>query len=347
MLDRPFVHTETLRLADVHSLAIFYTPLDARFDRVTRLAQKALNVPVAAIALGHGGKLWFKSVQGWNINELPLDSTFCVRTIARGEPVIVEDTRLDREFNQHKLVEGPPKFRFYAGLPIRDRNGAVVGTFAVYDCTPRQVTPAEVQALRDLADIAQREFLTAELCDAQAQIVAKLDLARRSAMIDVLTRVWNRRAADELLACAIEQSQRNQTGLAVCMIDVDNFKQINDSAGHMVGDQVLRKVASTLVSNVRDGDAVCRFGGDEFLVILQKTDREEVEKITARIRQRISEFPVRTKGGAIQVEVSTGIAMCAAGRSMSAEDLIENADQALYRAKHARRSGIAQGVTAA
>ncbi len=345
MLERPFANTETLRLADIHSLSIFYTPLDARFDRLTRLAQKALAVPVAAIALSHQGKLWFKSVQGWNVHELELSASFCARTLAGGEPVIVEDTRLDPEFARHRLVEGPPKFRFYAGFPIRDRGGMAVGTFAVYDCAPRQVTPAEMQALRDLADIAQREFLTAELCDAQAQIVAKLDLARRSAMIDALTRVWNRRAAEELLGCAIEQAERDRSGLAVCMMDVDLFKDINDNAGHVVGDQVLRKVAATLVSNVRDGDAVCRFGGDEFLIILQKTNRDEVERITERIRRRISEFPMKTKSGHVPVSISAGIAMCPPGRTMSAENLIELADQALYRSKQARHGAGKSGVT--
>jgi diguanylate cyclase (GGDEF)-like protein len=337
VLERPFANTETLRLADIHSLAIFYTPLDARFDRLTRLAQKALNVPVAAIALNNQGKLWFKSVQGWNVHELDLADSFCARTLSRGEPVIVEDTRLDPEFTRHRLVEGMPRFRFYAGCPIRDRSGMAVGTLAVYDRTPRRVLPAEVQALRDLAEIAQREFLTAELCDAQAQIVAKLDLARRSAMIDALTRVWNRRAAEELLSFAVGQADEEGTMLAVCMLDVDRFKEINDSAGHPVGDQVLRRIAATLVSNVRDGDAVCRYGGDEFLIIFQKTNREEVERITERIRQRVGEFPMRTKSGELSVTVSTGTALRSPGRSLGSEELIELADQGLYRAKQQRR----------
>lgn len=347
MLDRPFANTETLRLADIHSLAIFYTPLDARFDRLTRLAQKALNVPVAAIALSHQGKLWFKSVQGWNIHEIELGNSFCARTLSKGEPIIVEDTRLDPDLAHHRLVEGAPNFRFYAGYPIRDRTGLAVGTLAVYDRTPRQVTPAEVQALRDLADLAQREFLTAELCDAQAQIVAKLDLALRSAMIDALTRVWNRRAAEELLTFAVEQAERDDTGLALCMLDVDRFKEINDTAGHQVGDQVLRKVAATLVSNVRDGDAVCRYGGDEFLIILQRTSREEVERITGRICERISEFPMKARSGQVAVNVSVGVSLRAPGRHMTGEQLIELADQALYRSKQARRSGNKARVTAA
>ncbi len=339
MLERPFASTETLRLADIHSLAIFHTPIDARFDRLTRLAQKALGVPAAAIALCHQDKLWFKSIQGWNVQEIPVSQSFCSRTLAQGELVIVEDTRLDAGFARHPLVERQPHFRFYAGLPIRDRNGIVAGTLAVYDCTPRQMSPADVQALRDLGELAQREFLAAELCDAQAQIVGKLDLARRSAMIDALTRVWNRRAAEELLALATAQAAEEKAGLAVCMIDVDRFKTINDSSGHQIGDQVLRKVAATLVSNVRDGDAVCRYGGDEFLVIFQRISAEEVERITTRVRQRMTEFPLRTKSGLVAVNISTGIAWCAPGRQMSGEQLVELADQALYRAKQASRTG--------
>jgi diguanylate cyclase (GGDEF)-like protein len=347
VLERPFANTETLQLADIHSQSIFYTPLDARFDRLTRLAQKALNVQVAAIALNNDGTLWFKSVQGWNIHELALAASFCARTLTTGQTVIIEDAQLDPDFAEHLLVVGATKFRFYAGWPIRDRTGQAVGTLAAYDRSPRRLSPADVQALRDLADLAQREFLTAELCDAQAQILAKLDIARRSAMIDALTRVWNRRAAEQLLRVAVEQADRDRTALAVCILDVNRFKDINDSAGHPGGDQVLRKVAAILVSSVRDGDAVCRYGGDEFLIIFEKTSREEIEAITERIRQRIGEFPVRTKTGEVNVTVSTGTALRSPGRPMSSEDLIEIADQALYRAKQSSRSSGRSSTTAA
>ena len=123
------------------------------------------------------------------------------------------------------------------------------------------------------------------------------------------------------------------------MLDVDRFKEINDTSGHQVGDQVLRKVAATLVSNVRDGDSVCRYGGDEFLLILQKTSKDEVDQITERIRQRISEFPMKTKSGQIPVSISTGVALRTPGRQITGESLIELADQALYRNKQARRTG--------
>jgi diguanylate cyclase (GGDEF)-like protein len=347
VLERPFANTETLQLAELHALAMFYTPLEGRFDRLTRLAQRAFGAPATAIALLHDGRLWMKSAQGWNIQEMALDQSFCNRVVRTAQTVVVEDTQLDPEFVSHPLVTQPPRFRFYAGSPLLDHNGAPIGTLAIYDIKPRSFSAADVQALRDLTELVQRELFAAEICEAQGQLVAKLDIARRSAMIDALTRVWNRRAAQDLLGLAMQQAERDDTVLGVCMIDVDNFKSINDTHGHQVGDQVLRKVASTLVSNVRSGDAVCRYGGDEFLLILQKTSREEVERIVERIEQRVSEFPVKTRSGAVPVAISTGVAVRSAGRRMASEDLVEVADQALYRAKQGRRPGARSKVTAA
>lgn len=347
VLEKPFANTETLQLAELHALAMFYTPLEGRFDRLTRLAQRAFGAPATAIALVHDGRLWLKSVQGWNIHEMEIEKSFCSRVIRTGKPVVVEDTLLDPEFVSHPLATQSPRFRFYAGSPLLDHNGQPIGTLAVYDTKPRPFSAGDVQALRDLTELVQRELFATEICEAQGRLVAKLDLARRSAMIDPLTRVWNRRAAQELLALAMEQAERDDTVLGVCMIDVDNFKSINDTHGHQVGDQVLRKIASTLASNVRSGDAVCRYGGDEFLLLLPKTSREEIERIAERIGQRVGEFPVKTRSGPVPVEISTGVALRSAGRRINSEDLVEVADQALYRAKQGRRSGARGKISAA
>ena len=348
MLDRPFANTQTLKLAELHSLPILHTPLELRFDRLTRLAQKALGAPVSAIALLHRNitspnqeRLWFKSVQAWNIHELALEDSFCARTLSKDELTIVEDTRLDAELSGHPLVTGSTKFRFYAGFPLHDRDGHVIGTFAIYDQKPRQMTPLEMQAFRDLADLAQRELLTSELCTAQAQLVAKLDVARRSAMIDALTRVWNRGAAQELLAVAVEQSNRDDSALGVIMVDVVRFKDINDTCGHQVGDQVLRRVASTLVSSVREVDAVCRYGGDEFLIILQNTNREELERVTERLRERVGEVPMKARSGRVLVKITTGLALRPGGQRTSGDELVELADQALIRSKQSGRTAVA------
>jgi diguanylate cyclase (GGDEF)-like protein len=340
MLERPYANTETLRLADISSLDIFYTPLDVRFDRLTRLAQRALAAPVTTIGLLNGGRLWFKSVQGWNVHELAVEETLCVRTLVRNEPLIIEDTHRDPEAADHPLVRGPTRFRFYAGVPLRDRGGPAIGTLAIYDQKPRQLSSADVQALRDLGDLAQRELLATELASAQAKLVGKLDIARRSAMIDALTRVWNRGAAEELLAVAAEHANRDDTTLGVIMVDVMRFKQINDNLGHQTGDQVLRRVASILVSSVREGDAVCRYGGDEFLIVLQNTSAEEAMRISERLRQRVAEFPMKVRTGTVSVAITTGTALRRRGMPSGADELVALADQSLIAAKHSAHGRV-------
>jgi len=342
MLERPYANTETLRLADISSLDIFYTPLDVRFDRLTRLAQRALGVPVAAIGLVNQDRLWFKSVQGWNVHELALEETLCERTLKRSDPLVIEDTHRDPEVADHPLVRGATRFRFYAGVPLKDRSGVAVGTLALYDQKPRQVSAAEMQALRDLGELAQRELLTTELANAQAKLLGKLDVARRSAMIDALTRVWNRGAAEELLNVAADQANREDTTLGVIMVDVVRFKEINDRLGHQTGDQVLRRVASILVSSVREGDAVCRYGGDEFLVVLQNTTPEEATRVADRLRQRVAEFPMKVRAGTVSVAITTGTALRRRGMPSGADELVALADQSLIAAKHrAHGQGLA------
>jgi diguanylate cyclase (GGDEF)-like protein len=122
------------------------------------------------------------------------------------------------------------------------------------------------------------------------------------------------------------------------MVDVVRFKDINDTYGHPVGDQVLRRVASTLVSSVREGDAVCRYGGDEFLIILQNTNREELERVTARLGQRVCESPMKARSGPVNVKITTGTALRTSGQNLSGEELVALADQALIDAKQASRA---------
>ena len=333
-LDHSIASAQTLALAGVHTLDVFYTPLEARFERITRLACRALNSPVAAISLFRDDRVWFKSVNGWNVQELPADKIFCSWAVSKKELLIVEDTRLDPNFKDHPLVIEAPKFRFYAGYPLRGRDGTTIGELCVYDTKPRTVTPGQIQALRDLGQIAQKELLTNELCDAQSKMIAKLGAARRQASIDSLTRVWNRRVGLELLRDALEQAISDGTELAVCMVDVDCFKKTNDELGHQAGDQVLRKIATTIVGCLRGDDSLCRYGGDEFLLILKGAGPERLKSILERIGERVSEFPINVRSGSVSVSVSIGAALSTPGRRERLEALVEKADQALYRCKN-------------
>lgn len=339
-LSRTVASTGTLKLANLHSLDPFYTPLEERFERITRLARRALNVPIAAITVVQGDRQWFKSVVGWQVTELPISKSLCGEVIAKGEPVIVQDALDDLYLMSNPLVCRKPKFRFYAGYPINDSDGKTIGTFCVIDVKPRETDANFAVTLADLGDMAQRELFTVELSNAQSALVAKLGEARRQAMFDPLTRLWNRRGGLSLLNGAMKESLKHDHTLGICLADIDNFKRVNDQFGHRVGDQVLRKVAGTIVASVRPQDLVCRYGGEEFLVIARDVNETECSAIGDRICKGIRKLPIRTRDQTVPATISVGIAMRCRGDPISTTKLIETADKALYKSKREGRNRV-------
>jgi diguanylate cyclase (GGDEF)-like protein len=332
---RDFLSSGTLLLADLQEPELCSMPIEPRFDRITRVAREALRVAAAGITIERNGDYWFKSVAGWDIEELPAKRSLCHLTREAQGPVVIADTFDDPVLARHPLVTGKPYIRFYAGVPLRGLRNDFLGTLCVFDTRPRQLSPSQAQVLQDLGAMAQREIFADATRDAQRQLVAKLGLARRDAMIDPLTRVWNRRAAFQLLREA-SADPRKSGGLAVGMIDVDYFKDINDTHGHQVGDEVLRKVARLIVSAVRDGDIVARYGGDEFILILQDIDEAALASLTQGIRERLHEFPIRTRAATLPISLTIGSALVTPGTRGDPEELVKRADEALRQLKRAR-----------
>jgi two-component system cell cycle response regulator len=159
---------------------------------------------------------------------------------------------------------------------------------------------------------------------------------------DPLTQVLNRRALTERLTREMERSLRYDTCVALLMIDIDHFKRVNDTHGHLVGDDVLRDVAALLNVTVRGTDMVARYGGEEFLVVLPETDDEGAAAFAERIRERIEQHPLtgRANDCELRVTASIGVATFPAARIESVEDLFARADAALYRAKADGRNRV-------
>lgn len=329
-----------MKLASLHSLDPFYTPLEERFERITRLARRALDVPVAAITIVQNERQWFKSVTGWPVTELPLSKSLCAEVIKKGEQIIIEDTLDDLCLMSNSLVCNGPKFRFYAGYPMKDSDGETIGSFCVMDVKPRKTDSQFSTALADLGDMAQRELLSAELCNAQSVLIAKLGESRREAMFDPLTRLWNRRGGMHLLNIAMDEAAKYDQTLGLLMTDIDNFKSVNDQFGHLVGDQVLRKVATAIVAAVRPEDIVSRYGGEEFMILVRDVDARVCLAIANRICSGIRELPIRTREATVARTMSIGIAMRDHGDVVSTEQLIEKSDEALYKSKDNGRDRV-------
>jgi two-component system cell cycle response regulator len=169
---------------------------------------------------------------------------------------------------------------------------------------------------------------------------AELDRLSRT---DSLTGLYNRRHLDSELARLHRDSVRHRDPLCVLLLDLDHFKQVNDTYGHAAGDEVLRAFADCLRSELRAGDIVGRWGGEEFLVILPRTDLDGGRAIAERIRSVTAAEPVSARDESVPVTVSGG---CALGPGASIEAVVQVADTCLYEAKVGGRNRIATGVAA-
>jgi diguanylate cyclase (GGDEF)-like protein len=163
------------------------------------------------------------------------------------------------------------------------------------------------------------------------------ELARRSA-IDELTDVFNRRGFFDTITPLLHLSQRHQYPVAVMMIDIDDFKHVNDTYGHQAGDKVLKGVASILRNNVRSSDIVGRYGGEEFITFFNDVEREMICGIAETIREKIA----RKSHDAVTVTVSIGLAQGKIHHYVQDEiiHLIHRADESLYRAKQSGKNMV-------
>jgi diguanylate cyclase (GGDEF)-like protein len=165
------------------------------------------------------------------------------------------------------------------------------------------------------------------------------DVAHRLAEHDMLTGVLNRRAVLARLRSAFVEARSRRAGLAVLFLDLDHFKRINDSFGHRTGDQCLRAVIAPISGELRQGDALGRWGGEEFLVVLPGVDAARAGAVAERIRACIEKLPLLVSGARVGLTMSIGIAALDEHVS-TPEDLIEGADLALYRAKAEGRNRV-------
>lgn len=165
-----------------------------------------------------------------------------------------------------------------------------------------------------------------------------LELFIAEARTDIVTGLKNRRAFNEELSRLFAQRQRLGGHFSLMMIDIDDFKNLNDTHGHLSGDVVLRSVGHVLSTTLREMDIVCRYGGDEFVAICPGAKLQEAAVAAERVRQAVANATVSLKRGSLQVTISLGVAEVTTAEI--AESLIQRADDALFAAKHAGRNGI-------
>ncbi len=296
MITAPIPLDEQERLAALRALKILDTPPEERFDRVTRLAAKLFDVPIAYVAMIDSTRQWFKSKQGLKPCQTPRDISFCGHAVLIDEALVIPDAKLDPRFADNPMVTGEPFVRFYAGQSLKSADGHRVGTLCVVDRKPREFGERERLILRELADMIeselglvdmiklQSEFLTTKQKLLESQSVLAREMAEAAAYVTSLIPAplregpirtdWSYLPSSELGGDAIgyhalDDAAGKGTKTAIYLLDV---------AGHGVGAALF---ATTIMSVLKSG-------------ALRDTDFENPESVMDSLN---CAFPMEEHGG--------------------------------------------------
>ncbi len=198
---------------------------------------------------------------------------------------------------------------------------------------------AETKLLAETSQVLKSKLDEAN--EEMDQMRKELTLVREVAVTDALTGLLNRRAFDDILAELLEKSSSEQGDFCLAILDLDHFKKINDTFGHLTGDKVLRYTAGVMKQNVAENHFAARYGGEEMAVIMPNTDLQEAVKVIENIRQTLEKNRLKRKGDGEsigKVTLSAGVASFKRGDTVDA--VIERADQSLYQAKTKGRNQV-------
>ncbi len=192
----------------------------------------------------------------------------------------------------------------------------------------------------DAEELKARLRTGRRILDLEDRLVEAREGMRFKATHDHLTTLWNRGVILDLLNRELMRSAREQSSVALLLCDIDHFKNVNDTFGHVIGDEVLQEVAHRFLSSVRSYDCVGRYGGEEFLIVLINCDPRFAAMRAEEIRKSMAAHPIQTSGGPVKVTISGGLLFSRDWGARPIEGLLSEVDAALYVAKSAGRNCI-------
>jgi diguanylate cyclase (GGDEF)-like protein len=256
-----------------------------------------------------------------------------------------------RDFDVHYPALAPGKYTFeaIAENPDQQRTSALIRQdFEVLPPWWETVWFRALVAVLMLGSVAATWKWSVVRLETRRRTLER-ELSEREALLeratrDPLTRLWNRQAILEILERAMESARTSDRPLAVALIDIDHFKRVNDTMGHLMGDAVLRSMAEHIMKRIRAGDSLGRYGGEELLLVLPDAAAQRPFLPIERLQRTVAKIPFFHEGVKFHVTASFGVAWLVAGRD-SIEDLIGRADQALYVAKDRGRDRVEYAPT--
>lgn len=340
------------RVAALKEYGILDTLAEDAYDDLVAIVAGICGAPMGAITLIDDERQWFKSTLGLDVTETSRDHSFCAHAILQpDELLVVEDTNEDPRFSDSVLARGIPNVRFYAGAPLKDKDGHAMGTLCVMDAQPRQLSLLQKSALHSLSrqvsalmelrrasqeighHLEERDWYEQQLHDYQAGLELQNAQLAAQTRADPLTGLANRRALNTSLEAELARARALGTPLALAMCDIDHFKKVNDAYGHPAGDRVLIALAAMLQRVVGNGSIAARCGGEEFALLLPGMDATSASALCESILALTAALPVSTP-------ITISIGLVVAQPDSSPESLYADADAALYAAKQNGRNRL-------
>ena len=189
----------------------------------------------------------------------------------------------------------------------------------------------------DAPELRARLLVGQRILTLQDELIEAREQLRFRATYDALTGIANRAVVMDALRSELSRQVRDRRPFGVVLLDIDHFKRINDTHGHICGDAVLKEVAQRMKSSVRPYDTVGRYGGEEFLIVVSSSDEQGTMNLAERVRFALESRPINTDAGEVSVTVSCGVAV-SSGKGEDPQSLLRLADEALYRAKQQGRN---------
>lgn len=340
------------KLADVLSefarTMITDFPIQRILDRLVDRIVDVLPVTAAGVTLISEGSTPHyiaasdESARRFERLQTEIDQGPCLDAYRRGEPVSVPDLRTDVRFPDFSPAAVEAGLAAVFTFPLfhgPERFGAL----DLYRDTPGPLDPVDMAAAQTLADVAAALLLNAR---ARTEALEASDRFHFNSMHDPLTGLPNRSLLLERLEHAALRAHRSRTYTAVLFLDLDQFKLVNDTHGHLIGDQLLREVADRLTTLVRSGDTLARLSGDEFVFLCEELHSiDDVAILVSRIDESFSS-PFELNGVDITARASVGTAHVGPGEEITS-DLVTRADIDMYRSKRESTPGSFTSYTGA
>ena len=301
--------------------------IDELLGKVCTFLLQAFPVDHVAVLLLEDDNLVFRAHRGsltptFKLGSvLPHGSGLCREALRSGQPIVENDVSASSQY-----MAGFVETRSELCIPLLSF-GQMVGVLCLESAKLKAFDSGDVPPLESVADI----------CANAIQNAHYFERVRHMAYVDGLTGVFNRRYFEIRIEEEIERANRYSGAVSLIMIDIDHFKRLNDEFGHLMGDDVLRQISTIFTQNLRKIDIACRYGGEEFAIIVPETTGEDAFSVAEKLRKAIQNnvFP----GVPRPVTIAAGVATCPANGG-SRDDLVKAADEALYAAKQAGRNTV-------